>query len=289
MRNTTLLWILLVALGSLTACMSYAPLLSKADLQKDRGPHSAVDLEAIPDAIPQPVTRTKAGNYSPYTVFGKTYTVLAESDGFIEEGIASWYGKKFHGRLTSNGERFDMYAMTAAHKNLPIPTYVEVTNLDNGASIILRVNDRGPFHANRVIDLSWAAAAKLDFADTGTARVRVVALDAKDPLATVAEKPAAIIDTVQTKLADIPEQFRLGAESYYQVARLSQRQNAEAMALKIEAYTKYPIIINHQENNQVAGFQVLTGPLFDRREADALGMILELAGMSPGFIVRLPD
>jgi rare lipoprotein A len=119
----------------------------------------------------------KPGNRTPYTVFGKSYDILPESLGYLEIGIASWYGEKFHGRLTSNGEVYDMYQLSAAHKALPLPTVVRVTNLDNGKKTILRVNDRGPFHDDRLIDLSYKAALELGFADKGTAPVVVEAID----------------------------------------------------------------------------------------------------------------
>ncbi|MDG1461193.1 MAG: septal ring lytic transglycosylase RlpA family protein [Luminiphilus sp.] len=138
----------------------------------DRAP-PPISPGAVPDAIPiaEPVTR--AGNSSPYTVNGQTYTVLNSAENYSEEGIASWYGLKFHGRATANGERFSAYEPTAAHRSLPIPSYVRVTNLENQASMILRVNDRGPFHPDRIIDLSYGAAVRLGFADQGTAKVRI--------------------------------------------------------------------------------------------------------------------
>ena len=129
--------------------------------------------EDIPDAVPEQVSHSKYGNPESYEVMGKRYQVLDSSDGFIQKGIASWYGTKFHGQRTSSGEPYDMYAMTAAHKSLPLPTYVEVTNLDNGRKAIVKVNDRGPFHPGRIIDLSYAAATKLGVAATGTANVSI--------------------------------------------------------------------------------------------------------------------
>ncbi len=117
------------------------------------------------------------GNKSPYVVLGKSYEVMPDSLGYLEIGIASWYGKKFHGRQTSNGEIYDVYKLTAAHKSLPLPTMVKVTNLDNSRSVVVRVNDRGPFHDYRLIDLSWATARKLGFAGKGTVPVVVEALD----------------------------------------------------------------------------------------------------------------
>lgn len=127
--------------------------------------------------VSQDMTRTKRGNPPFYEVFGVRYQVMNSSSGYREQGVASWYGKKFHGRETSNGERYDMHRMTAAHKTLPLPTNVKVTNLQNGRSVIVRVNDRGPFVKNRVIDLSYAAAQALDMVTAGTAPVEIVALD----------------------------------------------------------------------------------------------------------------
>lgn len=134
------------------------------------------DIGAIPDAVPKPEPRSARGNPPFYTVLGKRYFVLSTADGYHERGVASWYGPGFHEAQTSNGEPYDMYAMTAAHKTLPLPSYVQVTNLKNGRSVILRVNDRGPFKDGRIIDLSYTAAAKLDMLRAGTAFVEVRAL-----------------------------------------------------------------------------------------------------------------
>lgn len=134
------------------------------------------DIANLPDPIPRDEPRSKRGNPPSYTVRGRTYHVLETAAGYKATGNASWYGKKFHGRLTSSGEPFDMFKLTAAHTTLPIPTYLQVTNLANGRSTVVRVNDRGPFHSERIIDLSYAAAVKLDFADRGTTRVRVETL-----------------------------------------------------------------------------------------------------------------
>jgi len=136
-----------------------------------------IDPAAVPDAVPRADPITRAGNKSPYTVNGVTYTVMPSAQGYVEEGLASWYGLKFHGQKTSNGERFSVYGPTAAHKTLPIPSYVKVTNLENGRSMVLRVNDRGPFHPERIIDLSYGAALKLGYAERGTARVRVEVIE----------------------------------------------------------------------------------------------------------------
>jgi rare lipoprotein A len=135
------------------------------------------DPAAIADAVPRDEPPSRYGNPAEYEVDGRTYRVLDTSEGYDEEGLASWYGSEFQGRRTSSGEPYDMYLMTAAHRTLPIPTYVEVTNLENGRRAVVRVNDRGPFHSDRIIDLSYAAARKLGIVGPGTARVRVRALE----------------------------------------------------------------------------------------------------------------
>lgn len=140
---------------------------------KDFGPDKDVDLSHIPDAVPRREVRTTAGNKNPYTVLGKTYHLIEDETSYKERGYASWYGKKFNGYRTSNGEVYDMYAMTAAHKTLPIPSYVRVTNLQNGKSVVVRVNDRGPFHAGRIVDLSYAAAQRIGIHKVGTGQVEV--------------------------------------------------------------------------------------------------------------------
>jgi len=139
----------------------------------DAGPDSPPDLSAVRDAVPREEPRARYGNPASYEVFGETYHVKETAEGYEEEGRASWYGTKFHGRRTSSGETYDMYAMTAAHRTLPLPAYAEVTNLDNGKRVVVRINDRGPFVDNRIIDLSYAAAYRLDMVDAGTAPVRV--------------------------------------------------------------------------------------------------------------------
>ncbi len=137
------------------------------------------DLLNTPDAVPRQEFKTRSGNPERYEVFGRRYSVLESSQGYVERGVASWYGKDFHNRLTSSGERYDMYGMSAAHRSLPLPTYVRVTSLESGRSVVVRVNDRGPFvdTQQRIIDLSYTAALKLGVIGPGTMRVEVRALD----------------------------------------------------------------------------------------------------------------
>src|SRR5471030_2693630 len=145
---------------------------------KDGAPWWDVDVSKIPDATPTLHTWPYKAN--PYTVLGKNYFPLQDSKTYVQSGTASWYGTKFHGQNTANGEVYDLYGMSAAHKTLPLRSYVRVTNLDNNRTVILRVNDRGPFYSDRIIDLSYAAAKKLGYAEIGTARVKVEGIDPQE-------------------------------------------------------------------------------------------------------------
>jgi len=189
---TTVRWLPLLGVLALAACQSAPQVATRPDAEPappskappaprpqrtwdvDGPPdHIPPGLENLPDPIPRIEPRSARGNPPTYTVFGQTYRTWDSADGYYATGIASWYGRKFHGRSTSSGEPYDMLQLTAAHRSLPIPTYVRVTNLENGRTTLVRVNDRGPFHSDRIIDLSFAAAYKLGFANNGTARVRV--------------------------------------------------------------------------------------------------------------------
>lgn len=147
------------------------------------------DLASVPDAVPRHEPRSARGNPASYEVLGRRYHVLPTAEGYKERGVASWYGPDFHAKTTSSGEPYDMYAMTAAHKTLPIPAYARVTNLTNGRSVVVRINDRGPFVANRIIDLSYTAAHKLDMTRAGTVFVEVEVITPESPLS--ASRPVA--------------------------------------------------------------------------------------------------
>jgi peptidoglycan lytic transglycosylase len=243
----------------------------------DGPPPKDIDVRNLPDAVPKVEPIRKAGNKSPYTVLGKTYQVLPSSIGFRERGIASWYGNKFHGRKTSNGEIYNMYAMTAAHKNLPIPCYVKVTNLDNGRTVIVRVNDRGPFHGGRIIDLSYAAAKKLDYSSKGTANVEVVAINARD-----FQKNQAYKKSVQKNTVGQPESRELVVNSsqvstdktyqlpgnellqpegaFLQVGAFSSEVAAKNLSERVQRLSSYPVVIR-QLNEPNLLFKVLVGPV----------------------------
>ena len=183
------------------------------------------NADNIPNAVPKVEPLSRYGNASSYVVLGKRYYVLKSAQCYDEKGIASWYGTKFHERLTSNREPYDMYAMTAASKVLPLPTYVRVRNLQNGKTIIVRVNDRGPFHENRIIDLSFAAAKKLDVIATGTALVEVTAIDPANPNETCGVKSVA--GAQKTSL-------------YLQLGAFSQQSNAEQLAERVKKLVSQP-------------------------------------------------
>lgn len=172
-----------------------APASARGAYYKDDGPGASPppDLAAIPDATPRAEPLHRFAN-RPYQVFGRDYVPLTRIAPFRESGIASWYGRRYHGSATSSGEKYDMYAMSAAHPTLPIPSYAKVTNLANGRSVVVRVNDRGPFHSDRIIDLSYTAAWKLGYVDAGSARVEVESIvpgAAPPPVAAAAEAAPA--------------------------------------------------------------------------------------------------
>jgi rare lipoprotein A len=152
------------------------PIPPTAPASVTRAP-SVDELLRVPDAVPRHEPRARRGNPPFYEVYGVRYTVLPESRGYVERGVASWYGPDFHGVATSTGEAYDMYSMTAAHRTLPLPAYARVTNLRNGRSVVVRINDRGPFKANRIIDLSYSAALRLDMVRDGTTLVEVRTLE----------------------------------------------------------------------------------------------------------------
>ena len=204
----------LILLGLLGGCTSLppahpAPAPAAPAPQALPTPAPPLDLDNIPDAVPRAEPRSVHGNPPYYDVFGQRYTVLATSEGFVERGVASWYGPTFHGKSTSSGEPYDMYAMTAAHRTLPLPCYARVTNLSNGRSVIVRINDRGPFASNRIIDLSYTAAAKLDMIRPGTAFVELRTISSLgSPLPAVPEidaPAAAASSAAQPSSSAMPE------------------------------------------------------------------------------------
>lgn len=228
---------LLMLLVVLSGCAgSPAP----ASRETPDGPPVSVppDLAHLPDPVPRKEPPSARGNPSHYTVRGQTYRVLESAAGYYATGVASWYGRKFHGRTTSSGEPYDMFQLTAAHRSLPIPTYVKVTNLGNQRSTIVRVNDRGPFHSERIIDLSYAAAVKLGFADHGTARVRVEVLEAPASfmLQAGAFRELAAADRLKNSLVQLTGQpayvVRVASDALYRVRLGPVAGQSEAQRLR---------------------------------------------------------
>lgn len=229
--------------------------------QGDGAPERAVSPLQVVDAIPRPDPILRAGNTSPYEVAGIEYTVLPSANGYREDGIASWYGTKFQGRKTSNGEDYDLYLPTAAHRSLPIPSYARVTNLDNGKSMVVRVNDRGPFHAERVIDLSYAAAVKLGFVDRGTAPVRIEALE----------------------VAGVDDRRDSGGDyRYLQLGAFASPAAADSLRAAVASVVAVPVTVSPVEMSGQLLNRVRVGPLLDSRHMDEVRELLLARGFNPG-------
>ncbi|MCB1754835.1 MAG: septal ring lytic transglycosylase RlpA family protein [Gammaproteobacteria bacterium] len=197
-------------------------------------------VEEAREPVPRELPRSRYGNPKVYEVLGKSYRTMDSAKGYRERGNASWYGSKFHGRLTSSREVYDMYQLTAAHRSLPIPTFVEVTNLDNGKSIIAKVNDRGPFHDDRIIDLSYAAAVKLDMIKHGTAPVEVRAIDPAREASQAGGEPVAPLvkptasPTISNITPDEPATAQAPGDGIYvQLGAFAQMTNAESMRTRV--------------------------------------------------------
>ena len=231
---------------------------------KDSGPAVPVDMLATPEPTPVREPVGIAGNKSPYNVNGVTYHVRTGAKGYRERGRASWYGTKFHGKHTANGEVYNMYAMSAAHKTLPLPSYAKVTNLDNGRSVIVRVNDRGPFVPGRIIDLSYTAAQKLGYIDKGTARVEVVALD-PDTLPSAGETLAVEKDVAAREALAQDASFKLPHNTYLQVGAYSSASKANEVRGQVSAVVDYPVSVSPIERAGKKLYRVRIGPLAQQR------------------------
>ena len=288
--------LLIIMAVSLTACVSpTSPQKTgsgRYEMADDSPVLEPIDLSAVKPVIPEPVTRTQAGNKSPYTVNGQTYYVMPTEAGYQETGMASWYGRKFHGHLTSNGEIYDMFSLSAAHKSLPIPSFLEVTNLDNNRSVVVRVNDRGPFHDDRIVDLSYAAAAYLGYADKGTARVRVKAfLPAQSapmtprPLLTDNEEQ----EEIQTSVLEERELIERNAgEEFLQVGAFSNLDSARQLLARVSNYTTLPVFIRSDQDVNTGSLlhRVRLGPVNETMDLSSLINLIMEAGLGQPFRVR---
>jgi rare lipoprotein A len=261
--------------------------------------------DSVPDAIPRIEPRARSGNPPFYDVFGKRYYVLSSSVGYWERGVASWYGPGFHKVRTSTGEPYDMYAMTAAHKTLPLPAYVQVTNLLNGRSVVVRVNDRGPFVGNRIIDLSYSAAAKLGMLRNGTAMVDVRTIDpsAHTPVTSASMVPpaaaapnagsgAAVPTSAAQPTSAVPGTAAptpsgteaVTAALFVQAGAFSDPANAQRLAEKLRGGSFGKIFVR---DDQIAGrrmYRVRIGPVATVAEFDRVVAALERAGINDAHL-----
>lgn len=256
----------------------------------DYGPDHPVDVSKVHDAVPSDVTPSKSGNPSSYTVLGQTYTLVPACKGYHDRGIASWYGMQFNGGRTSDGETYDMYAMTAANKVVPIPCYARVTNLKNGKSVVVKINDRGPFVANRLIDLSYAAASKLDMLGGGTALVDVQAVGPGDlpppattapaaSTASVAALPsvAAITPAPPPATAPTPVTNAAAPQIFLQVGAYAGKDNADRAVAKLTAAGLKPAFVLPVTEGSHTLYKVRVGPLADVDAVDKLST--QVAGL----------
>lgn len=224
-------------------------------------PAPPANVQTVPDAVPHREPRSAHGNPPFYDVLGKRYVVLQNSDGYVERGVASWYGPTFHGVNTSSGERYDMYGMTAAHKTLPLPTYARVTNLKNGRSVVVRINDRGPFVANRVIDLSYTAASKLDMLREGTTLVEVKALSVQEP-------------DILTRSAQTPP-----PTLYVQAGAFADQGNAERLIKRLQGGGLKGAFMLPPSDGNPPLYRVRIGPVSSVADYDRLAARLSALGI----------
>ena len=297
LARLALLAALSVALLMLSAC-------GGSNIKGDGAPSSGgIRIPGLPDdPVPRPEPLSRYGNGPNYEVFGKRYTVMPSSANYQERGVASWYGKKFHGRLTSNREPYDMNQMTAAHKSLPLPTYVRVRNLKNNKSVIVRVNDRGPFAHNRIIDLSYAAATKLDMIRDGTSLVEVTAISFDEPEGdrptsqTVPPSPppaeavaneAPVTQTTQeshTQESDTQEGHTQESNVYLQVGAFGDRANAERRLAMLWSAGINDAFIYEDLTGDAAMLRVRIGPVNDVVQYDLLVEELETIGITDPYL-----
>lgn len=271
-----------VAVFALGACSS----IPRGGYFEDDGPQARppTDVMQVPDAVPRYEPLSESGN-KPYMVFGVNYTPLAQARGYHERGVASWYGRKFHGRRTSSGEPYDMYAMTAAHRTLPLPSYVRVRNLQNGRRVVVRVNDRGPFLHNRLIDLSYTAAARLGVLGTGTAMVEIESVAPDTPTTTVASTQGVqIISTASAAPLDsAPPRLSV------QVGAFSRYENATSLRDRLQRAGFTPIYINSPAA-ETAGdgatiYRVRIGPLATVEQGDRMVSDVARFGIADALLV----
>ncbi len=273
-RSVAQYLVTLVILGLLTSCSS--------NKIKDGPPYGeSASIPRLPDdAVPRPEPKSRYGNGPVYEVFGEHYTVMDSAYGYRERGVASWYGKKFHGNLTSMGDTYDMYEMTAAHKSLPLPTYVRVRNLRNNKTVVVRVNDRGPFVHNRIIDLSYYAAVKLDMIGTGTSLVEVEAITfdgpkGDQPTRQVTPPPAE----APTPVVSEPTQV------FAQIGAFGSRENADRRIALLRSGGIGAGFVLEDTSAKETLYRVRMGPIRGVEQYDLLVEELDKLGITDPILV----
>jgi rare lipoprotein A len=237
------------------------------DQHDGEAPGPKVDVSTLVEPTPKIEPPSRYGNKPVYEVLGTTYKLRSDSHGYVERGIASWYGNKFHGYMTSSLEPYDMYQFSAAHKTLPLPTYARVTNLENGKSVVVRINDRGPFHENRIIDLSYAAAVRIGVWPKGTGLVEVRAIDPAHPDGAPAPPPKAVVAA------------NASSRIFLQLGAFGDLANAERVAGTARRGGIDNVDIQSLDVNGHAIHRVRVGPLADVAAADALSPRIEKLGL----------
>ncbi len=273
MRSRAALFLVLLIIS---ACSSTPP--RGGGYYQDDGPHASapVDVWQVPEPVPKHEALSNYGN-KPYTVFNKTYYPLKDAGGYRERGVASWYGKKFHGKRASSGETYDMYALSAAHKTLPLPSYARVRNLTNNRSIVVRVTDRGPFLDNRLIDLSYTAAARLGILATGTGLVEVESLAPGEPALNEARTTSEPLATAQTPEA--------APKLYVQAGAFASLDNARALRARLESGAFRPIEIQSARLEHQIVHRVRIGPLASVEEGDRVAARVASAGIDNAYVI----
>ncbi len=256
----------------------------------DGPPRSGSTTNLPGNAVPKPEPKSRYGNMAQYEVMGKTYRTMDSAVGYRERGVASWYGKKFHGRLTSSREPYDMYQMTAAHKSLPLPTYVRVRNLSNNREIIVRVNDRGPFVNNRIIDLSYSAALKLDMVQAGTALVEVEAITFESPRASAPVRNTPPPTTSAPPPQPAPSTPQPAPEPktntvYAQVGAFGSRENADKRLQLVRSGGIGTGSVYEDRSGSAVLYRVRIGPIRSVEQYDLLVEELDKLGITDSHLV----
>ncbi len=271
---------------SLTALVTLWLTLSGCSALLSRPPQASIperpapQLELPPDAVPRVEPRSRYGNPASYEVFGKRYAIMADARGYREQGTASWYGPGFHGQRTSSGETYDMHGMTAAHKTLPLPVYLRVENLNNGRTIVVRVNDRGPFVGDRILDLSYSAAARLDMLRAGTAPVAISVLGYAQ-----GQSAAAVTNSQPAPPAAEPVAM---VGQFVQAGAFGSRDNAQLLTTRLRNAGFSNIDVQPAANAQgVAIYRVRIGPVSSAAEADDVIERLALTGVPDARLIHL--